>query len=180
MIIAVTGYIASGKDTLAKKLIQQGYKHLSLSDILREQLQPPITREALAQLGNDMREQHGDSVLAQEAIKRIDDTDWVISSIGRVAEAKYLKEHAQATIIFVTANQDVRYQRLTQRNDTEDILSYEDFLIQEQREATGANKNFREFDNLKEYADIIIENNGTLEEFHKRIDTVLKELISSQ
>ncbi|MFT4249740.1 MAG: AAA family ATPase [Candidatus Woesearchaeota archaeon] len=172
MIIAVTGYIAAGKDVLCEELVNNGYKHLSLSDLLRERLRKenkPTTRNNLVELGNSLREEHGDEILAKLALKRIDSSNWVLSSVGRVAEAKELAKHTACTLVFVTANQDVRYQRLKTRNRLGDISTYEEFLAQEKKEAKGGERMYREFELLKQEADIILENNGTLEEFTKQI-----------
>lgn len=178
MIIGVTGYIASGKDTFCEILEKRGFKHLSLSDLLREDLKKrniEITRERLANLGNDLRKKFGDEVLAKKALEIIDENDWLISSIGRVKEVKELKSK-DFCLVFVDANQKIRYERLKNRNRTEDIISFEDFKLRESIEAKGGNDMFREFDNLKKEADYIIINNDSLKEFEDKINNFLDTL----
>ena len=38
MIVGITGFFCAGKDTMAAMLQQKGFNHISLSDIIREEL----------------------------------------------------------------------------------------------------------------------------------------------
>ncbi|MDR2427358.1 MAG: AAA family ATPase [Endomicrobium sp.] len=70
MIIGLTGSYCSGKDTVADYISQKhGYKHFSLSDVIREimkeaGLEP--TRENLITFGTNLREENGNGVLAKK------------------------------------------------------------------------------------------------------------------
>ncbi len=172
MKFAVTGYIASGKDVLCNILEKEGFKHISLSDILRQMLAKEgkeASRKNLTWLGNHLRQTKGDDVLAKNALKQVDDSNWLVSSVGRVAEAQTLKQNG-FKVIFVDAKQEIRYERVKKRNRKGDSLSFEAFKKQEELESKGGNKKFREFDNLKKEADIIISNNGSLKEFKEKIE----------
>ena len=175
MILGVTGYIAAGKDEFCKILERKGFKHISLSDLLREILEEQgkeKSRENLTKLGSELREKEGDGALAKKALKKVKEGNWLVSSIGRVAEAEELRKNTDFKLIFITASQETRFERIKSRKRKGDTTTLEEFKKQEEREAKGKNK-YREFDNLKEKADIIIENNDTIKELERKAKEVI-------
>ncbi|MDR1926813.1 MAG: AAA family ATPase [Endomicrobium sp.] len=70
MIIGLTGSCCSGKDTIANYICEKhGYKHFSLSDVIREimrkeRIEP--TRENLMVFGSKLREENGNEVLVKK------------------------------------------------------------------------------------------------------------------
>ncbi len=182
VVIGVTGYMGSGKDTVAEHLMkEQGFIHISLSDILREDLTrvgKELSRENLQQLGNELRTRLGGHILAERAMGRMEkDKNYVITSIGRVDEVQAFKKFKEFKLIFVDAPDKLRYERQLNRGRFEDkTLTFEEFQKNEERERTGGGAQFREFDNLKNSADITINNDSTLEEFHKQIESVAAQI----
>ena len=66
MIIGITGYYASGKDTIAKELEKRGFAHHSLSNIIRSVLldnKLQLTRENMIYAGNELRKNYGANIL---------------------------------------------------------------------------------------------------------------------
>lgn len=185
LIIGVTGKIAAGKDEVANYLMKKGFIHLSLSDILREdckRLGLEVNRDNLTTLGSEVREKFGGSILAQRAIAKTDsEKKYVITSVGRVDEIKFLKTKHNCKIVFVDANQKKRFERLRDRKNEPSPGAYKTdfkkFLAQENKEnkGGGGNNKFREFDNCKKVSDIILINNSTFEELHKKIDKILAD-----
>ena len=177
-MIGVTGYLCSGKDTLAEQLIKKGFEHISLSDILRDELRKRkkhITRENLIKLGSELREFLGADILAEKAIaKTEEEKNYVISSIGTVGEINVLKK--KATIVFVDAPEKKRFERMNQRKREQDPETFADFKKLENKESKGGGKAYREFDKCKKESNIIIMNNKSLEEFHKKIYKMLEDL----
>lgn len=71
--LGLTGSIASGKTTAANILREQGYTILTFSDILRDEaasrgLEP--NRRNLTEIGNELREEHGDGILATRLLEK--------------------------------------------------------------------------------------------------------------
>ncbi|MBN1274665.1 AAA family ATPase [Candidatus Woesearchaeota archaeon] len=174
MIIGVTGYLAAGKDTVVDHLVKQGFKHISLSDILRAELRTrgkAVTRKNLQELGNDLRQAFGPGYLAQRALLTIDDKeDWVISSIGTAGEVAVLRKNQKFNLIFVNASQKTRYKRIKARKRERDPQTFAAFKKLEAKEAKGGGAQYRAFDETKKLADIIINNDGTLRELHRKVD----------
>ena len=181
IILGVTGYLASGKDTVADYLRNElGFLHISLSDILREDLKnmgKEVTRTSLQELGNEIRTKFGGGILAERALgRRLPNKNYVITSIGRVDEVKALKKNPNFKLIFVTAPQKKRFEWIQKRQREEDPQTFKEFIKHEQKESRGGGAQYREFDNLKKISDIIINNNSTIENFHKKINRLAKDV----
>lgn len=180
MIIGLTGYLGSGKDTVAEHLIKQGFKHLSLSDILREELRSrglEVTRKNLQEIGNDLRTRFGTGYLAQRALMMTNEgEDWIISSIGTTGEVEALQKHPQFTLVFVDAPQRQRYQRLVKRDREKESKTFKEFKKNETMENTGGGAHYRNFEATKKMANIIINNDGTIAQLHKKVDKALASI----
>ncbi|MAE13216.1 hypothetical protein CMO92_01505 [Candidatus Woesearchaeota archaeon] len=180
MIVGVTGFMTAGKDTFANYLVEKKrFIHISLSDILRQDLKKTkkkITRQALMELGNLLRQNLGGGILAQRSLQKIQpDENIVISSIGTVAEVKELQKRKDFILVFIDAPQTTRFQRITVRKREEDPSTLEEFKQKEKTESKGGGKAYREFDNVRKLAKVIIKNNTTPEAFHKKIDTFITD-----
>ena len=85
MLIGLTGRNAAGKGEVAKHLETKGFQYYSLSDAIRDEIRSrgqDLSREALIQTGNELRQQFGASVLADRILQRLDDDkNYVIDSI---------------------------------------------------------------------------------------------------
>lgn len=181
MIIGVTGHLSSGKDTVANYLQQElGFLHISLSDILREDLKRrkiPLTRENLQDEGNYIREKYGGGILAERALgKRLPGKNYVITSIGRVDEINVLKKHPEFKLIFVTAHAKKRFEWMKKRNREQDPQTYKEFLKHEKKESKGGGAKFRELDNCMKASNIIVKNSGTINELNKKVNKLIKDI----
>ena len=67
MLIGLTGRNAAGKGEVAEYLKKKSFYYYSLSDVIRDEIrsrgQEP-TREALIEVGNELRQKHGAHILA--------------------------------------------------------------------------------------------------------------------
>ncbi|MBI4035951.1 AAA family ATPase [Candidatus Daviesbacteria bacterium] len=179
-IIGLVGEKGSGKQTFVNFLKQiapnLNIRQVRFSDILAQTLliwDIPITRPNLQKLSLVMNEAFGQGSLANAAKFSIegDTADITIfDGIRREAELKLVKSMKNSTIIYITAQQDLRYKRLKARSEKvgETGLTFEQFLTEENSKAEG------NIVNLGKKADIKIENNGSLEEFKKKIEAFVK------
>jgi dCMP deaminase len=180
-IIGVTGYLGSGKDTVADYFKSQGYEHISLSDILRSDLKragKEATRDNLQNLGNELRQRLGGNILAERAKAMLDpEKNYVITSIGRADEIDALKGIKGFKLIFVDALPKLRYERQIKRGRLEDkTLTLARFLKDEEKERKGGGAQFREFDNIKKKADYLLTNNSTKEALFQKTEKIYKEV----
>lgn len=179
MIIGVTGYLGAGKDTVAHYLVKKGFTHISLSDILREDLRKTnkqVTRKNLQELGAKMRGLLGDDILAERCMARFRPGErYVVSSIGTVGEVQRLQHHPQFVLVFVDASLKRRFVRVKQRKREEDPATFASFKHHENKENKGG-EGLREFSKTKKLANIILNNNATKEQLYRKIDHMLADL----
>ena len=181
MIIGVTGSYGSGKDTAVEFFKQRGFVHFSLSEILREELTKEgleLTRENQIDKGNQLRKEFGNGILARRIIEKLDNSkDYVLSSIRNSGEIEELKK---ATKEFLLINLDaeplLRFQRTQQRHtSTIDPKIFEQFLENEKRESVSSDGAGQELKKCAEMADVTVANNGSVEDFYKKLGEQLEE-----
>ena len=87
MLIGLTGRNAAGKGEVAKYLQTKSFYYYSLSDAIRDELRArklEVSREALIQVGNELRQRFGPSVLADRIVELTQpDRNYVIDSITK-------------------------------------------------------------------------------------------------
>lgn len=177
IIIGSVGEIASGKGTVAKYLLTKYHAtEYRFSNILKDILDRvylDVVRENLAKLSFGLRKYYGQDILAHALAQDIEnDNSQIISvdGIRRVADLKYLKEMKNFILVYVEADLETRYERLIGRNEKQDdqTKTFEEFKNDHQLETEVS---IRE---LKDIADVIIDNNGTVEELYTQVDNLIK------
>ncbi|MFC1600981.1 AAA family ATPase [Candidatus Sumerlaeota bacterium] len=181
MIIGVTGFFAAGKDSCAAYLEQQGFGHLSLSDIIRQELEQrgeEINIANLTRTGNELRRQFGFDVLAQRALRRMTtDQDYVVTSIRHPDEVRALRGAERPfTMLFVDAPQRLRFERSQQRRRAGDETTLEAFAAAEQAQLDSADPATQQLRACRQLADQVLDNDTGLAELHDKIDRALKQL----
>lgn len=180
IIIGIAGEIGAGKGTVTSYLMQAYHAHnvrysAILQDILRR-LDLPYNRENLALLAEALRTTFGQDILSRALlgdIARADAHIVVVDGIRKKAELDALRTHDGFVFLFVDADLRTRYERIHQRNEKADDASktYEQFVADHARAAD------REIPQLKQYADIIIDNNHDVATTHKALDDAMQKLL---
>jgi dCMP deaminase len=180
MLIGLTGRNAAGKGEVAKHLQTKSFYYFSLSDAIRDEIRArkqPITRENLIQVGNELRHQFGPAILAERILQKVeDDKNYVIDSIRNPAEVETFRGSKHFRLIHVNAPIEVRFQRTVQRGRENDPTTFDKFKELEDREAVGE-ATAQNLAQVEKLADIVIDNNGSLEELRPKIDTVVSRLL---
>lgn len=177
MIIGITGSYCSGKDTVAAYLIQKGFAHLSLSDILREEaaarkLSP--NRETLIALGNELREKHGPGVLAQMALSQMNGGNIAVSSIRNPSEVAVLRTRPDFILIALDAPQTLRWDRMKARKALHNIATFEQFQQSEQIEQSS-DSNKQQLHLVISQADKVLINAGTIQELENALEAIIRD-----
>ena len=181
MIIGITGTNGAGKGTVVDYLIQKGFKHYSVRGELVEEIKRrglSVDRSSMREVGNDLRAKNGPSYFIERffqlaAIEGA--TDFVIESVRNVGEAEALK--AKGGILFATdADRKLRYERIVHRDSETDKIDFATWVAQEEREWGNTAAHDMDIPGVMARADYTIQNNGSLEELHAQIDSILKKL----
>jgi len=126
MIIGLTGPMASGKSTVVDALKSQGFRHFTLSDIVREECAEhgkEITRDNLMATGQSLREEFGAGVLAMRALDKVDEiSNWIIDGIRNPAEVQELRKHPNFVLIANTTPEDLIVSRILSRKRSDDTM----------------------------------------------------------
>ncbi|MDD5750952.1 MAG: deaminase [Candidatus Peribacteraceae bacterium] len=174
-VICLTGFMGSGKGEVVKMLQERGFMYASLSDAVREEATLrglPHTREHLQAVGNDLRAKGGAGALGAKvrAIVERKAADWVIDGVRHPDEWRELRKLSHASLIGITAGDDVIVERLLQR-DREGGLTAEEIRAKLQKEkGIGEPPEGQQVRACLERADFLIINEGTLPELETKLD----------
>ena len=179
MIIGLTGKNASGKGEVAKFLQSRGFHYYSLSDELREELKRrhlTPTRDHLTRVGNELREKHGPSVLADRILGKLAESqNYVVDSFRNPGEVEAFRRHPDYTLWAVTASPAIRFNRIKARAREKDPQTLAQFVAVEEREAKNADPNKQSIESCERLANQKIANNGSLAALQKQLTILLKK-----
>lgn len=175
MIIGFTGLAGSGKDSVAKYLSEKyGFTMFVFSDILVEEakkndMEP--TKMNLSVLGDELRQQFGNAVLAKKLLEKIDpEKNYVLSGFRSPEEVYAIQnEVIDFHLIYISADKATRFKR----RRPEDPQTEKEFFERDERDMQ--NKGLAK---VVDMSDFTIGNNGTLEELYKNVDILLKKIQS--
>ena len=183
MLVGLTGRNASGKSTFVEWFSAKGLRSVSCSDSIRAWLSEQgieSTREALIEGGRELRRQGGGGGLAEMLPEILSGADAVGDAIRTPAEVEALRERGAFFLIEVRADQGARGERLNQRGRAGDPVDKEVFLEQEEAEASSKDEAGQALDATAEMADIVSDNDGTLEELERKLEEVWSNLSQTQ
>ncbi|MFC1638352.1 AAA family ATPase [Patescibacteria group bacterium] len=176
-VIGLVGEIASGKGTVSQYL-QEKYngKIYRFSDVLRnilDVLHLECKRENLSNLSLSLRETFGENILSNALVKSVlkDNNELIIlDGIRRKEELDFLGEIEGFKLVYVESNMENRYRRIIERGENADdnTKTFEEFKKDHEMDAE---LRIRE---MKDMADIVIDNSGTLDELYKKADALMK------
>ena len=182
MIIGITGKNGSGKTVVCEYLRSRGFVYRSLSDEIRKEIKNrglEINRDILIETGNELRNESGPSVLAERILANLDnDQNYVIDSIRNPSEVGAFRKAGSFTLLGLEADPEIRFQRSLQRGRENAAQTLERFLEEESQELDSADPARQQLNATLDMADLVVANNGTLEELHRRLDQLLPPLMS--
>ncbi len=182
MIIGLTGKNGSGKTAVSEYLKSRGFEYYSLSDEIRGEIRGrglEITREILIEVGNELRREFGPGVLAERILKRLEeDRNYVIDSIRNPHEVEVFRRRKDFALLAVEAEPGVRFERSRRRGREGAAQTLDQFLEEEARELASDDPAGQQLEATRRQADLVVANNGSLEELHRRLDAMLPSLMS--
>jgi len=103
---------------------------------------------------------------------------YVIDSIRNPSEVDLLKSRADFTLLALEADQAIRFERSRKRSRENAASTLEQFIEEEARELSSENPSDQQLIATRQRADVVVNNNGTLEELHHKLEEVLVPLMS--
>lgn len=181
-IIGLVGENGSGKDTFTTffraAAAPFSVRKLRFSDVLSDTLKMwdiELSRSNLQNLAIIMDNEYGKGTLTHATEKRIkeDGSDLIVlEGIRWHTDVPMLKKFENSYLVYVTADPNVRFDRLKQRGEKagEADLTFERFGKEEQA-ATET-----QIPQIGKKADFKIENNGTLDEFREKVEKFYRSI----
>lgn len=178
--IGLAGEPGAGKDTVKEYLADRyGAKTFGFSLVLKDildRLSLECSRSNFAGLAEALRGIFGENILSRSLVSDVEGSSvpmTVIDGIRKPGEFEELRKLPNFHLIFVETDLKVRYERIKKRGTKTDDLTktFEEFVCDHEHAAD------REVRNLKKEADIIIENNGGIEDLHMRVDEIMKNFL---
>ncbi len=173
-LIGVTGPNGAGKGEVVEFLKTRGYGAFSLSDEIRDKLREegkPASRDFMIEKGNEMRRRFGPDILARLVAAKVRDKA-VIDSIRNVSEVEYFRSLGGFILIAVDAPAAIRFERVRSRGRDESVQTLEQFVRKENLEKSEDNA-AQQLDKVMDMADITLNNDGRLEELHRKLEEIL-------
>lgn len=144
-VLILVGPICAGKGEVGKILQSQfGYAFYSTSDTLRKivlQLYGNTDRKNMESHANHLRKTIGHHALAQLTadLADLDPSERIIiDAVRHPGEITYLRQrYPHTTVLVISASQEIRFQRLKQRNRPGDPQTLAEFIETDNREMYG-------------------------------------------
>ena len=180
LILGIAGEMGSGKEAVTHHLVNNYQAHSHnfsqiLNDVLKR-LYLDITRENQTPLSGALRRIFGEDILAKvmyhDSVEDVADLV-VVQGIRRIEDMAYLKQLPNFRFLYIDADMEVRFERVSKRREkiNDGMMSFEQFKASHQYETE------KTIPDLRNYANYVVDNNGTYLELYAKIDEILKENI---
>ena len=147
-IIGITGTMGAGKGTIVDYLTtHKGFTHYSVRGYLI------------------------DIIKAQG--KEVNRDSMVVTAVGEVSG---LKAKGNFHLFSVDAGRALRYERIVKRGSETDLVSFETFAENEDREMSSTDPNKQNVSACMALADYHLINNGTMEDLYREVDRTLEKM----
>ena len=183
MIIGITGTAGAGKGTIVDYLRQKGFKHYSARGFIYAELDRrglSHERHNTRAVANDLREKHAPEYIISELYKeaKSEGGDAIIESVRNLGELEFLQGQDDFYMVSVDADPKLRYDRIQERAESIDKVTFEQFMEHDKLELYGKEKWEMNIAGIIEQSDYRLTNEGTLEDLHKQIDEMLEDIKS--
>ena len=177
-VIGVIGQNGSGKDEVLKYLrAKHNIPFLSTGDMVREiavKEDKDPTRENLQEISERYFREFGRGFFVKQAAEKIRRNGWQIGGITGIRsldDVQTLRNSFGKDFVLINVYisiPEVRYDRMSQRNESRDPHSYEQFLSQDEAE-----EDLFHIQSAAQYADYSLNNDGSLDDLHREIDELV-------
>ncbi len=174
LVIGLTGYHRSGKDTVAKYLKKEyGFEVLTFSDILKQRLKEKgeeATKMNMSLEGEELRKEKGNAAIAKELMKIVEEKglkEIVLNGFISPEEVDYIRNRVMNFyLVEVQAAPRTRFER----RSSEEPDNEEEFFRRDERDKRKG------FEKVMQMDDYIVRNNSTIKDLHLEIDYIMADI----
>ena len=176
-IIAIVGMCGSGKSIASDLLVEEGYEKVYFGGVTLEKLKEnnlEVTPDNEKMMREKLRKELGMGAFAKILLPRIKELsktkDVVLDGLYSWDEYLILKEELEnLKVIAIVTDKEIRYSRLENRE------------IRPLTKEEAQKIDLSEIENIQKappiaYADYYVLNNGSLEEYKERLESIIKEI----
>ena len=134
-----------------------------------------LNRENRAKLSMHLRKGFGEDIFSKIMLaeaKKSDNELVVVDGVRRSFDIVHMETEEHFFFVYVEASPETRYERLTKRRQNTDDAT----KTQAQFEKDALLETETQIRDLKERADFVVNNDGTLEELQKQIDEIVAKV----
>ena len=177
-IIAFAGMPFSGKSEAVRIAKDKGIPVVRMGDIVWDEVTSRRLELSDANVGtiaNEMRQTHGKNIWAIKTIEKIKTMDspniLIIDGIRNVEEIEVFKKELgqNFVVVAITVSDEIRHQRAMNRNREDDSKDLNLIKERDKRELSWG------LGNVIASADIVISNEGSIEEFRNEIKRIFDQ-----
>lgn len=177
-VVAIVGMCGSGKSIASDILVEKGYEKVYFGGVTMDKLKEKgleVNPENEKMMREKLREDLGMGAFAKILLPKIKELSEskkvVLDGLYSWDEYKILSEELgkNLVVISIVCDKKIRYNRLEKRE------------VRPLTKKEAKNRDLAEIENIAKappiaYADYYIFNNGTLDEYEKRLEEILKQL----
>ena len=177
-VIAICGLPGSGKTTAIEAIEDLGII-ITMGDVVRNEVKKLNLEPSGANIGiiaKKLREEGGPAVVAEKCVELIKGKDAeviFIDGVRSLSEIDIFRKFWKFPIIAIVIDEKVRFNRLFERNRSDDPKSIEELIERDKREIAFG------LDKVLENADYIIYNNSTIEDLKDKTRKIVKSIIDT-
>ncbi len=174
--IIVVGMPGSGKDILVRSAKELGFSHVRMGDVVRAFAKDAGITSDDASIGGfatEERRTKGDNIWALRTLDRTPKGDVIIDGSRSLTEIEHFKNrHGNGLVVVgIDAPTEERFRRLIKRGREDDPEVLAEFHARDRREESwGILK-------ALENADLVLMNDGGLEEFRQKCQDTLGDIL---
>ncbi|WP_258085135.1 dephospho-CoA kinase [Thermococcus thermotolerans] len=183
MIIIVTGMPGSGKSKIVKEFERRGFPSVSMGDVVREETAKrglELTKENVAKVSIRLRQELGQNAVAKLTVEKVKSllkksTLVVIDGVRSLDEVGTFRSafpNEEIVIIAVHTPPRLRFERLKARGRHDDPQTWEDFEERDWKELKFG------IGNVIAMADHMVVNDGTKDEYDKRVKELVDRILT--
>jgi dephospho-CoA kinase len=179
IILGISGDIGAGKnemtDYIKKKWRGKAYRSSEILRDILKRLNLPETRENMQKISTSLRKDFGEDIISRVSsydLRNIKNKIIAINGIRRMSDLKFFEKDFLVKLVYVGAHLEKRFKRISQRKENSDDIqkTFNQFKKDHLKEAE------KQTGDLRGKADYVIKNNGTRQEFYKKIDKIINRL----